>query len=347
MSYWTQRVAALFGGHPSPAPAAVTPRGVPVHLPDLATHGVPTAALPATAEAVAGLDPRAAFFEWLAGPGSVLAAPLTLAEQRLLSHLDTLLGSDTAGTELLPRAPSVIPQLMKSLRDEGQSAHALAQRVEKDANLVAEVIRLASSVHARADRPVADLADAIRRLGTEGLRRAIAMVVLKPIFDAPSSSLSGRAAPRLWAHADAQAQAGTELAAASGLDPFEAFVAGLMHNTGWSAALRAVDRAEGGAPARFTQAFVLAFDTRRELFFARLVKPWQLNAPLTRLADALLRGEALADAGPLGQLLAAADRAATSTLLPHIASPAPAPIDRARLAAVPRCTESTHPGAAA
>ena len=299
MSFWTQRVAALFGGPPPKAARPAAPvRAVPVEQP-----AVPVAK-PAATDAPAVADTRLALFEWLAGPGSVLDAPLTPPEQRLLRHLDTLLGNDAARADLLPRAPAVIPQLMSSLRDEGQSAQALAQRVAKDANLVAEVIRLASSVHARADRPVADLADAIRRLGTEGLRRVIAKVVLKPIFDAPAHSLSGRAVSRLWAHAEAQAQACMDAAAAAGVDPFEAFVAGLMHNIGWSAALRAIDRSEGGAPAQFSQSFVLAFDARREQFFARLVKPWQLNAPLTALADALLHGQALADTGPPGRLRA-------------------------------------------
>ena len=317
MNSWTQWVGALFGGHPSPSRAAAPPCGVDVRRSSPSACVTPVAAATPSAEAAAGVDTLAAFFGWLAGPGSVRPVPLSPPEQRLLRQLDSVLSNDAARAGLLPRTPAVVPQLMNSLRGGRHSVQTLAQHVAKDANLVAEVIRLASSVHSSADRPVADLADAIRRLGTDGLRQVIAKVVLKPIFDAPAHSLSGRAAPRLWVHAEAQARAGIELAAASGLDPFEAFVAALMHNSGWSAALRVIDRAEGGAPAHFSEAFVRACDARRELFFARLVRPWQLNAQLTLLADALLHGRAMADAGPLGQLLGVADRTATRTVVPH------------------------------
>ena len=327
MSSWIQRVGALFGGRSVAAVvAAPRARNRSAALPRLRA-AVPAATPPIDADSSGFgesmiLDPQLPFFEWLLDTSASLDAPLLPNEQRLLARLDAVLAADASRAELLPRAPAVIPQLMNSLRGESQSVQALAGRVAKDPNLVAEVIRMANSTLARAAEPVSDLPQAIGRLGTLGLRRAIAKVVLKPIFDAQPDSLSGRAAPRLWLHSEAKAADCMRLATAAGLDPFEGYLAGLMHNIGWTAALRALDRAgevegraKAQAPPQFSRAFVQAFETRREMFFAMLVMPWQLTDSLTALAVELLDGGLKASRSPLGQALLAADRNASLDLL--------------------------------
>lgn len=318
MSSWIQRVGALLGGRHRPAATARARVAVP---PAAAPPPPADTDPPAFAESMIPY-PQLPFFEWLLDTGATLDVPLLPNEHRLLARLDAVLAADASRADLLPRAPAVIPQLMNSLRDESQSARALADRVAKDPNLVAEVIRLANSTLARAAEPVSDLPQAIGRLGTQGLRRAIARVVLKPIFDAPGDSLSGRAAPRLWRHSEAKAAHCMRLAAAAGLDPFEGYLAGLMHNIGWTAALRALDKArdaEGHARAQasppFSRAFVQAFETRRETFFALLVMPWQLTDSLTALAVELLDGGLAAATSKLGQALLAADRDAALDVL--------------------------------
>ena len=325
MSSWIQRVGAMFGGRAAapavPAPRARNRPAAPSRqraaVPDVPVMQPPDTEASVFVESVIP-DPQLPFFEWLLGTGATLDVPLLPNEHRLLARLDAVLAADASRAELLPRAPAVIPQLMNSLRDESQSAQALADRVAKDPNLVAEVIRLANSSLTRAAEPVSDLSQAISRLGTQGLRRAIAKVVLKPIFDAQANSLSGRAAPRLWLHSEAKAADCMRLAGAAGLDPFEGYLAGLMHNIGWTAALRALDKAgevDGGAPPQFSHAFVQAFEARREMFFAMLVMPWQLTDSLTALAVELLDGGLAASRSKLGQALLAADRNASLDML--------------------------------
>ena len=323
MSSWIQRVGALLGGR-MPAAGVAAPelraRREASQVQVAPATPVLVAATPTFAEAAIP-DPQQPFFEWLLDAGATLDVPLLPHEHRLLTRLDGVLASDAAPAELLPRAPAVIPQLMNSLRDESQSAHALAERVAKDPNLVAEVIRLANSSLTRAAEPVSDLAQAISRLGTQGLRRAIAKVVLKPIFDAPPKSLSGRAASRLWLHSEAKAAECLRLAAAAGLDPFEGYLAGLMHNIGWTAMLRTLDRAlarhgaAGAPPLQYSSAFVLALEPRRERFFAKLVMPWQLTDSLTALATELRDDGLIATRSALGTALRAADRSASLAML--------------------------------
>ena len=316
MSGWKQRLGAMFGGRGAPADAErracpiAPPPGV---APEVAFAASEPAALE---EAVVAVDDlRPAFFDWVVGAASTPSDVLLAGEGRLLAQLDAALASDDSRAALLPRAPAVIPQLLNSLRDEGQSTTALAERVMRDPHLVAEVIRMSNSAHSRADEPVSDIAEAIGRIGTNGLRRAIARVVLKPMFGGTADTLSARCAQRLWEHSDAQAAACQQEAVACGLDPFEGYLTGLMHNVGWTAALRAIDRSKHGAPDRFSQAFVAEFDQRREAFFALLVIPWQLTAGLTALGIALRDGDLAGAGSALGEALRAADRRASLEML--------------------------------
>jgi HD-like signal output (HDOD) protein len=318
MSNWFERVGALWGARPGAARVAPPPPPVrpSARSPLPRTAAVPApVAKPAPAQAPV-VDLRQPFFDWLTGTGPALDTSLHDSEILLLARIDAVLASDTSRNALLPRAPAVIPQLMNSLRDESQSAEALAQRVAKDPHLVAEVIRMANSVQTRASAPVVDLAAAIGRLGTEGLRRAIARVVLKPLFHGDPGSISARSAARLWQHSEVKAAACQQGAVDRGLTPFEGYLTGLMHNIGWSAALRAIDRNEGGAPTHFSRAFINEFETRRESFFALLVMPWQLTDSLTALGVEILDGGNLeAVRSPLGEALRAADAQATRDML--------------------------------
>ena len=214
------------------------------------------------------------------------AAPDPAALQ-CLEGLDRVIASDTLTSQLLPRASAVVPQLMNMLRDEGYSSADAAQRISRDAALTAEVIRMASGALLRAAGRTPDLANAVSMIGTQGLRRAIARVVLRPLFDARGDSLTARAAPQIWTDSDKTARMCAALSAGRGIDPLDAYLAGLLHNTGWSAALRAIDALPVArlpslafAQPQMAQALVLRCDR----LFAKLVAPWQLSAPLSALA---------------------------------------------------------------
>jgi len=284
-------------------------------------HGAGLAAAQA-GESAQTADLEVAFFEWLLGEASAGVPVDAVAEQRVLAFVDEVLHSDEMRENLLPRARSVIPELLHSLRDENQSTRALSARVAHDPNLVVEVIHLANSVWYRADKKVVDLMQAISRLGTEGLRRAIARVLLKPIFDAQGDPLLGRATQRLWQHSELKASLCLQQAASAGLDPFGSYLAGLMHNVGWTAAFRAIDRSPGGAPTRFSPDFINALAPRRDRLFATLVRTWELSDSLTDLADEVLRVGFANAKSPLAQLLLYADRTSSQQLLQPRAMPA-------------------------
>jgi len=258
------------------------------------------------------------FAAWLFGlPQEPLrvgvAPPAAPRTARLFEQLDQVIASDALRATLLPRAPHVVPQLMKALRDERYSSVDVAERISKDVVLTAEVIRSATSAFQRDGEGDIDLARAVAVIGTQGLRRAIASVVLRPIFDARGDSLSARAAAQIWTDADRKARLCTALATPAGLDPFDGYLAGLLHNTGWSAMLRAIDGFTDlkFGPSELAHAAVLPdLLKRRDALFGALVQPWQLGRAVSESAGDVGRRGLEAASSPLGAALRAADRLA-------------------------------------
>jgi len=296
----------------APGGLAAAPRPAPDAPAQAEPDGVDAAAPPA---------PELQFFSWLTGDPPAEGA-LTAFERTLLAHLDAVTASDEQRGELVPRARAIIPQLMHSLRDENQSVQSLTARVARDPNLVVEVLRLAGSIGYRTGTPVGDLTQAVGRLGTDGLRRAIARILLKPIFDAQADPLLGRTAERLWQHSEGTANLCLQTASIARVDPFDAYLAGLMYNVGWTAAFRAMDRSTLGAPPLMSAAFVRALAELRDRLFAHLVQSWSLSDSLSALAgEILIVGFENAQL-PLGTVLRSADRAAFLQLQRSSAVPA-------------------------
>jgi HD-like signal output (HDOD) protein len=287
----------------TPPPAATVPASL-------------AAAEPAAPIDVPVSDPqRIEFFRWIIGVPAIAGTSglPDLVVQHLMERLDEVIASDTLRAGLLPRAPHVIPQLMKTLRDEGYSSVDVASRISKDVVLTAEVVRSATSAFQRADdEEEIDLARAVTMIGTQGLRRAIANVVLRPIFDAKGDTFSARAANQIWKDADRKARLCATLVTQAN-DPFDGYLAGLLHNTGWTALLRAIDGFEdmalNGAQLAHPEVIPQLLQ-RRDALFGAIVGPWNLSAAVDALADDVGHHGVEGVQSPLGLALRQADRLA-------------------------------------
>jgi HD-like signal output (HDOD) protein len=319
ISRWTQPFSRWLRRDAAPSAhvdAPLSPR--PASAPTARKAEPIPAAAPATAVAVAdtAFDPETQplFLAWLLGsapPGSgpVVAPMAPLAD--VMARLDAATATEAQRSALLPRAPQVVPQLMKALRDEHYASADVAERLSKDAVLATEVIRLANRAQ-RADRePVVDLAHAVMAIGADGLRRVIAKSVLRPMFDVRGTSLSALAAPQIWKDGDRKARLCAALAANDLLDPLDGYLAGLLHNTGWTAVLRALDaipEAGGLLQSRPVDAAASrALARRRDTLFGRLLQPWDLSPALGELADEVGAAGLAGVSSPLGLALQYAD----------------------------------------
>lgn len=163
-------------------------------------------------------------------------------ESDILVALEKIVSSSQSGANLVRRMPGVIPQLLQSLRTEEFSGADLAHKISHDVVLVAAVLRLANSASYHVGKSITSIEHAILILGHGGMRQLITGVAFKPIIDVKSGHFSKQAAPIIWDQSRKCAVANRLLARNERVDPFEAFLAGLMQNVGLIASLRVMDQ---------------------------------------------------------------------------------------------------------
>lgn len=267
-----------------PSPSPPRPRAAAAPAPSAAPAPGPAPSLPAEAAEAAAAEPAPRFLPWLLGCSPLTEAPVSADERAALSAIDKVLVLPALPDELLPRAASVIPQLLAMLRQTSLPVAALAQQVQKDVVLTAEVLRLASSPFYRANSEVTDLAKAIQMIGEAGLQTVVARVVLKPIYDAAPGPLSALAGSRLWDHSERLAACTAEVARDTGLAPFDGYIAGLLHDAGWTLALRVIDRAGLSIAAPPSALFADKLERRAHRLFAQAAARWNITPLFAALA---------------------------------------------------------------
>jgi HD-like signal output (HDOD) protein len=249
-----------------------------------------------------------AYCRWLTEPVRGDATPDT--EARILAELRRLAGDPAAAGELVPRVPAVVPQLLRSLRDESASSGDLARQIARDAVLVAEVIREANGPLFRRSTPVRTIDGAVVVLGENGLRILLARVAFRPIINMQGGLLARRVAPRLWMQSDTCALAASLLAPECQADPFEAYLAGLMGGVGLIAAVRLIDHLDQPVVPQ-SDAFCHALLGTARKLSAGIAGQWGLP---DFVAAAILRA-GVPGAGPLADTLGRAGLLARLRLL--------------------------------
>lgn len=227
---WLRR---LFASPPAPPPAPSAPKAAAPRVPAFSDDWV----TPMQRDQVDFM-----FSSWLFETESYADVFANPAEKAILAELEGVVRSQEAGAHLLRRLPGVIPQLLQSLRNGEFAGPELARKIAGDLVLVTEVLRMANSVAYNPGNPITSVEHAILVLGQDGLRRLITSVAFKPIIDLRSGNFTRMLAPRLWDQSERCALANRLLVQESGVDPLDAFLAGLISNVGLTVSLRVIDR---------------------------------------------------------------------------------------------------------
>jgi HD-like signal output (HDOD) protein len=308
-------IARLFGGAGATAPAAPTLPAEPgPSAPEAATSIAAPGATGATPSSQ-DTDPGLAFWRWLsAGAASVPSPDAARHALLVLNELDRLILAPLDAGGLVPRVPEVIPQLLRSLRDEAASSADLARQVARDPALVAELIREANSPFYRQSSQVRTIDAALLVLGRNGLRMLLARAAFRPLIGTQGGRHSRQAGPRIWRHTEHCAQAAGMLAPSLGADPFEAYLAGLMEDLGLIVALRLFDGMLEAEALPQDPAFVEALLSRTRALAAQIAMQWELPPPI---AAAILGagGKGPSAGQPLARTLGQAEQLALLRLL--------------------------------
>ena len=143
----------------------------------------------------------------------------------------------------LPLQPLTAVAVLKNISKPEVAAATLARLVEVDPALSAMVLRMANSPLFGFGGRVASARQATVLLGT----RTVGSLAVGGTASLVFGTSDARAIPGFWAHAVTVACASSTVARFQGVNPEEAFTAGLLHNAGVLVATDASDSEDGCA----------------------------------------------------------------------------------------------------
>ncbi len=215
----------------------------------------------------------------------------------------------------LPRLPSVLPQLLRMLKNDNVAGRQLTALVGRDPLMVGEVMRVTGSVHYRSVQPIRSLQHAILLLGQDGLRRVLIQHSMKPILQANTGTFGHVAGERLWDHAERCAYACALLGRSSGCDTFEAYLAGISCHSGTGAVIRLLNQLMPAPAAALSSGFLASCARLAAQLSLQAARYWDLPAPIIEALKERLNTEKSTAPSPLGAALSMADLLATVQLL--------------------------------
>lgn len=158
--------------------------------------------------------------------------PFTVPQKLVQSVVKKSLSDKEQRVKSVPRLPSVIPRLLHSLRDPRASGKDYVNIINKDPAMSTAVLKLANSVYFNpTEKRVTSIEMAVVKLGIDGLRSALSTAVMQPVMQCKSQYFT-EFGHKLWFHSRCCAVACEIAAKERALEPFKAYLLGLVHDIG-------------------------------------------------------------------------------------------------------------------
>ena len=290
-------------GTTSTPPAVQVGKVEQVKAPALATEAGPTTTPAEISES---------FHRFLFALPVAVEGNKTSSGQAMLKRLELL--STRFDVRSLPRLPAVLPQLLRSLKNDTAAGAELAKLVGRDPLMVGEVMRVTGSVHYRTAQPIASLRHAVILLGQEGLHRVVTQLAMMPILQASTGNAT-HAGELLWEHAERCAHVCAWLGKSTGGDAFEAYLAGIVSHTGTGAVVRLLRQLLAEAPPQALDSnFILECAALGARLSLQAACYWELPERVIAALDENQHPETAAES-TLGRALQVADVVAMAHLL--------------------------------
>lgn len=187
----------------------------------------------------------------------------------------------------LPPAPTVATELLDLFKDPDREVDQIVELISLDPSLTAEILKNCNGAYYGADAPVADMFEAVTRMGfgevycmVVGLVGASAMSMGNASTDFDTASL--------WRHCVVTAVAAETIARETDSIPATAFTAGLLHDLGKlvfatvePAAYPELVRGAAGEGGALVEAEEAVFGVSHAAVGGRLLERWGLPPDVT------------------------------------------------------------------
>lgn len=234
MSGLIDKVKGLFRPTPKTAPAPdITPPASRNPAPAKKAGTAPPVGAPTSpAILLTAADLEIEFYQAVFQGDVRRQSALSVPERLAVQVVEEMLRNTEQRSKAIPRLPSVVPQLLRSLRDPKASADSFVEIIRQDPVIASAVLKMANSAYFNPSRTRIDsFQRAVVTLGIQGLRSILSTAVMQPIIHCKSPFFI-HFGKKLWDHSVCCAVSCQVIAAQEGYEPFKAYLAGLIHDIG-------------------------------------------------------------------------------------------------------------------
>jgi len=172
---------------------------------------------------------HARYTQWLLQDFGEIETPLSVPEKLVGQAVEQQLRDYEKRATAVPRLPTVIPLLLKQLRDPLASAREYAGVITQDPVVSTAVLKVANSVYFNPYRkPLDNFERVVNDLGVLKLRMILSAAVMQPVLLDRHNVLP----QKVWKHSLICAACCQQLADREGVDSFKAYMTGLVHDIG-------------------------------------------------------------------------------------------------------------------
>lgn len=172
-----------------------------------------------------------AFYDAMFGPEQATSEINTI-EQKALQNVRSILNNPEKLANQIPPLPTVLLELLETLKDEHAQFTDIAQVIEKDPSLSIEVLKVAnSSLYYTGNGEITTLQKAVSLLGVSGVASISSTILVSKVR--PTAPIYYKIFGRqIWIHSMQCAFLCRELANREKQDSFDAYFLGLVHDVG-------------------------------------------------------------------------------------------------------------------
>ena len=243
------------------------------------------------------------YYQYLIGVNSLLELELNEFEQQVLMLLgNSLQENNQSLAEQIPRLPVITPKLIHLLRGDDFNWKEVAQLTAQDPVLLVEIIKLANSSRFNLQASDDKLEHILMQLGLLEVRKVIMKTALKPIMLFTGGHFIKHSGSKIWVHSIKTAEVCQLLAQQQKLDPFEAYLGGLLHNLGMTIVIKKMDSIKDFNQVPCSIHFMQQILSISRRFSVLISQSWEINSRVVQaIADQSEQPEQIKS--PLGQLL--------------------------------------------
>lgn len=258
------------------------------------------------------------FYQGIFLSETLFSTETTVPQSLVLQVVEDKLKGAEFRNKAIPRLPSVVPQLLRSLRDPKSSANEYVAIIKQDPVIAAAVLKMANSAYFNpANQRIDSFQRAVVALGIEGLRSLLSTAVMQPIIQCKSHYFV-HFGKKLWDHSLCCAVSCQIIAPKQGQDPFKAYLTGLIHDIGKITIFTQLsqqfklNKSDNKPPAH---AFVKLMDKMgMELSYA-IAKDWSFPDEITKAIKEQIGANDSSRLSPLGDILYRSNQACEAYML--------------------------------